>query len=139
MLTQIKRQVELLATPAGPERALIFKTGLGNSQVLQARLINYSKTKVDYTSKTDSNDFHVEKNTQPATSGGVGGTEVTIEVTFEPSQLGDSKGTLIVSSGYFFYVGIMLTEFLTNFYNSKYLADKHGCGFSWGGEVHFLL
>ncbi|KAL5255873.1 hypothetical protein ACHWQZ_G011188 [Mnemiopsis leidyi] len=98
-LGQYIYEVELLATPAGPERALIFKTGLGNSQVLQARLINYSKTKVDYTSKTDNADFHVEKNTQPATSGGVGGTEVTIEVTFEPSQLGDSKGTLIVSSG----------------------------------------
>ena len=67
--------------------------------MLQARLINYSKTKVDYTSKTDNQDFHVEKNTQPATSGGVGGTEVTIEVTFEPSQLGDSKGVLTVSSG----------------------------------------
>jgi hypothetical protein len=58
---------------------------------------------VDYTSKTDNTDFHVEKNTQPATSGGVGGTEVTIEVTFEPSQLGDSKGTLIVSSGQFLF------------------------------------
>ena len=67
--------------------------------MLQARLINYSKTKVDYSSKTDNPDFHVEKNTQPATSGGVGGTEVTIEVTYEPSQLGDSKGTLAVSSG----------------------------------------
>lgn len=72
--------------------------------MLQARLINYSKTKVDYTSKTDNTDFHVEKNTQPATSGGVGGTEVTIEVTFEPSQLGDSRGTLIVSSGQFLFL-----------------------------------
>ena len=61
--------------------------------------MNYSKTKVDYSSKTEGAEFHVEKNTQPATSGGVGGTEVVIDVTYEPAALGDSKGTLIVSSG----------------------------------------
>ena len=91
--------MELSATPAGPEKAIVFNTGLGSCQVLQARLINYSKTKVDYSSKANHPDFVVEKNTQPATSGGVTGTEVSIDVNFEPSNLGDSRGELLVSSG----------------------------------------
>ena len=54
-----------------------------------------------------------------ATSGGVGGTEVTIEVTFEPSQLGDSRGTLTVSSG----ICVKISNFRES-YLIIYLANK---------------
>jgi len=97
-LGQYIYEVELLATPAGPERGLTFKIGLGQNLPRTTRLTNYSKAKVEYQCKTDNNDFHVEK-TITAASAAVGGTEVPIEVTYEPSQLGDSKGTLTVSSG----------------------------------------
>lgn len=43
--------LELRATPAGPERALHFNTSLGNCQTLTARFINYSKHKTDYVCK----------------------------------------------------------------------------------------
>ena len=45
----------------------------------------------------DSTDFHVEKSIAAA-SASSGGTEVGVEVTFEPSRLGDTCGTLTVFS-----------------------------------------
>ena len=43
--------LNLKATPAGPERAVYFRTTLGSNQVHQARFINYAKQKTDYTCK----------------------------------------------------------------------------------------
>ena len=45
----------------------------------------------------DNSDFHVDK-TLTAASAGSSGTEAPIEVTFEPSHLGDAHATLTVSS-----------------------------------------
>jgi len=45
----------------------------------------------------DNTDFHVERNITVA-SAGSSGTEATVEVTFEPSHLGDTKGNLTISS-----------------------------------------
>jgi hydrocephalus-inducing protein len=47
--------------------------------------------------KVDNKDFHVDK-TINAAPGSSSGTEVTFEVTFEPSQIGESRGLLTVSS-----------------------------------------
>ena len=38
----------LKATPAGPERALYFRAGLGTSQVHVAKFLNFAKQKTDY-------------------------------------------------------------------------------------------
>ncbi|XP_078688637.1 hydrocephalus-inducing protein-like [Branchiostoma floridae x Branchiostoma belcheri] len=87
----------LRALPAGPERALHFKASLGANQTQTAHLTNFSKQKVEYLCKVDNSDFHVEK-TVNAAPGSQGGTEVGIDVTYEPSKLGQSRATLTVSS-----------------------------------------
>ena len=43
--------VELRATMPGPEKALHFKTCLGNSQAQTAKYLNFSKHKTDYICK----------------------------------------------------------------------------------------
>ena len=48
--------------------------------------------------QVDSTHFHVEKSITDAASASSGGTEVGVEVTYEPSRLGDTRGTLTVFS-----------------------------------------
>ena len=46
--------------------------------------------------QVDNTDFHVERNITVAS--GISGTEANVEVTFEPSHLGDTHATLTISS-----------------------------------------
>ncbi|ESO91099.1 hypothetical protein LOTGIDRAFT_122343, partial [Lottia gigantea] len=87
----------LKATPSGPEKALYFRTCLGQSQVQTAKFLNFAKQKTDYSCKIDNSDFHVDK-TVAAAPGSTGGTEVAFDVSFEPSKLGEQKAVLTVSS-----------------------------------------
>ncbi|XP_070194710.1 hydrocephalus-inducing protein homolog isoform X4 [Littorina saxatilis] len=87
----------LRATAASPEKAIYLRTSLGQTQVQTARFLNYAKQKTDYACKVDSADFHVDK-TVAAAPGSTGGTEVALEVTFEPSKLGEQRGMLTVIS-----------------------------------------
>ncbi|XP_064641495.1 hydrocephalus-inducing protein-like isoform X2 [Lineus longissimus] len=89
--------MNLKATLAGPERALYFRVNLGSSQVQSAKFLNFSKVKTDYTCKCENGDFHVDK-TIAAAPGSITGTEVAVEVTYEPSRLGESRGSLVISS-----------------------------------------
>ncbi|XP_053402100.1 hydrocephalus-inducing protein homolog isoform X11 [Mercenaria mercenaria] len=89
--------LNLKATSAGPERALYFRTCLGQSQVQVAKFLNFAKQKTDYTCKVDNGDFHVDK-TVAAAPGSTGGTEVGLDVSFEPSRLGEQRALLVVSS-----------------------------------------
>ncbi|KAJ3416712.1 hypothetical protein HDV05_000542 [Chytridiales sp. JEL 0842] len=66
--------LKLVATPAGLERSLHFKVGLGGSQTQTFRFLNYAKTS------------------------SYGGVEVSIDVTYEPSKLGDTRTQLLVTS-----------------------------------------
>ena len=45
----------------------------------------------------DSSEFHVERSITAA-SASSGGTEVSVDVTYEPSCLGNARGTLLVTS-----------------------------------------
>jgi hydrocephalus-inducing protein len=47
--------------------------------------------------QVDNSDFHVDK-TVVAAPGSSSGTEVAMEVTYEPSHIGESRGVLTVSS-----------------------------------------
>lgn len=51
----------------------------------------------DFSFQLDCPDFHVDKVIN-APAGSLGGTEVSVEVIFEPCQLGECKGTLVLSS-----------------------------------------
>ena len=50
-----------------------------------------------YSLQIDNPDFHVDKSV-PAAPGSTGGTEVALDVVFEPSRLGEQRGMLTVSS-----------------------------------------
>eukprot|EP00079_Xenopus_tropicalis_P024447 XP_012817094.1 PREDICTED: hydrocephalus-inducing protein homolog isoform X1 [Xenopus tropicalis] len=92
-------QYELLlkATPALSEKPLYFRTTLGSSQTISAKFTNYTRQKAEYTCKVDNSDFHVEK-LVTAAPGSQGGSEVSVDVTYEPVQLGESRAVLLISS-----------------------------------------
>uniref|UniRef100_G3VZI4 HYDIN axonemal central pair apparatus protein n=1 Tax=Sarcophilus harrisii TaxID=9305 RepID=G3VZI4_SARHA len=90
-------ELNLKALPSRPEKPVYFQVPLGSNQALNAKFINYTRQKTEYACKTDNQDFHVEKIVFAA-PGGQGGTEVNVEVNFEPSQLGEMRGNLYVSS-----------------------------------------
>lgn len=93
-------ELHLNATPPAPEPPKHFTCHLGSSQQLQCKVHNYAKGRAEYTCKirdaaggnVDSPDFHVEKSVTAS------GLEVIVDVTFEPSHLGDSQVTLSLSS-----------------------------------------
>ncbi|XP_073461747.1 hydrocephalus-inducing protein homolog [Aquarana catesbeiana] len=87
----------LKATPAVSEKPVYFRTMLGSSQTLSARFINYTRQKTEYSCKVDNTDFHVDKLVMAA-PGSQGGSEVSMEVTYEPIQLGESRAILFISS-----------------------------------------
>jgi hydrocephalus-inducing protein len=89
--------VELKALPASPEKALNFRTFLGSSQTLVAKFLNYAKHKTDYICKLDHSDYHVDK-TVTAAPAASSGTEVLVEVIYEPSSVGESQAMLCISS-----------------------------------------
>ncbi|XP_065674973.1 hydrocephalus-inducing protein homolog isoform X5 [Hydra vulgaris] len=89
--------LNLIANSALPERAVHFTAALGVSQVQTCKFINYARTRTEYSVKVDSSDFIVDKTVNAPSSLG-GGTEVSLDVTYEPSRLGNSETTLILTS-----------------------------------------
>ncbi|XP_048461536.1 hydrocephalus-inducing protein homolog [Rhincodon typus] len=87
----------LKAKPAGLEKPLHFRTNFGGSQTLTAKFLNHSRQKIEYFCKVDSPQFLVEKSiTVPPAS--MGGSEVGVEVIYEPFCLGESRAILNVNS-----------------------------------------
>ncbi|CAB3998552.1 Hypothetical predicted protein [Paramuricea clavata] len=89
--------LNLTVTPAGPENQVHFRTYLGSTQNQTCRFINFCKSRVEYICKVDNPDFHVERSITAA-SASSGGTEVNVEVIYEPSCLGNSRATLLLTS-----------------------------------------
>ncbi|KAM5262598.1 hydrocephalus-inducing protein homolog [Ctenodactylus gundi] len=90
-------ELNLKAVAAPPEKPVYFQTVLGGSQNVFAKFTNYTRQKIEYSCKVDCPDFHTEK-VVSAPPGAQGGTEASVEVVFEPSHLGETKGTLTLSS-----------------------------------------
>ncbi|XP_054435188.1 hydrocephalus-inducing protein homolog [Pteronotus mesoamericanus] len=90
-------ELNLKALPALPEKPIRFQAVLGSGQSTFAKIINYTRQKTEYYCRTDCLDFHTEK-VISAAPGAQGGTEVSVEVYFEPSHLGETKGILSLSS-----------------------------------------
>ncbi|KAJ3260794.1 hypothetical protein HK103_007357 [Boothiomyces macroporosus] len=89
--------LKLNALPAGMERSMHFKVGLGGLQVQTFRFMSYCKAKTDYVCKLESPEFFVEKSiSAPAATNG--GVEISVDITYEPSRLGDTRTQLIISS-----------------------------------------
>ncbi|XP_042636791.1 hydrocephalus-inducing protein homolog [Orycteropus afer afer] len=90
-------ELSLKAIPSLPEKPVHFQTVIGNSQSIFAKFTNYTRQKTEYLCRTDCPDFHTERVINAA-PGAQGGTEVSVEIIFEPSHLGETKGTLTLSS-----------------------------------------
>ncbi|XP_045149859.1 hydrocephalus-inducing protein homolog [Echinops telfairi] len=90
-------ELNLKAIPALPEKPVHFQTVIGNNQSVFAKFTNYTRQKTEYLCRTDCPDFHSERVINAA-AGAQGGTEVSVEVIFEPSHLGETKGSLLLSS-----------------------------------------
>ncbi|XP_034444093.1 hydrocephalus-inducing protein homolog [Hippoglossus hippoglossus] len=87
----------LRALPAPLEKPVHFNTSLGSSHFVLVKFINYSRFKTEYTCKTDCPDFTVDKSLG-ASPGFQAGCEASVEVCFEPHQLGEVKGQLTLTS-----------------------------------------
>ncbi|XP_068458365.1 hydrocephalus-inducing protein homolog isoform X2 [Clinocottus analis] len=82
----------LKALPPPPEKTVHFNTSLGCSQSVFVKFTNHARFKSEYSGKTDCSDFTVSK-AKPQV-----GSELSMEVSFEPHQLGEVTGQLSVSS-----------------------------------------
>ncbi|XJO77830.1 hypothetical protein BDV3_002359 [Batrachochytrium dendrobatidis] len=89
--------LRLISLAAQPERTLQFKVGFGSSQVQTFRFTSFSKVRTDFTCKIDNTEFTVEKSVSVAAAT-IGGVEVSVDVIYEPSKLGDTRTQLIISS-----------------------------------------
>ncbi|NWH50429.1 HYDIN protein, partial [Fregata magnificens] len=89
--------LHLKATASRPEKPLYFCTTLGSSQTITTKIMNYTRQKTDYLLQTNAPDFQTEKTISVAPAG-PGGSEVSVEVTYEPCQLGEARATLQLSS-----------------------------------------
>ncbi|KAG7229797.1 hypothetical protein INR49_012446 [Caranx melampygus] len=87
----------LRALPPPPEKTVVFNTSLGRSHSVLVKFINYSRFKTEYQCKTDCPDFTVDKSLC-ASPGFQAGSEASVEVCFEPHQLGEVRGQLSLSS-----------------------------------------
>ncbi|KAJ3159463.1 hypothetical protein HDU86_001781 [Geranomyces michiganensis] len=90
--------LRLVSNPAGPEHNLQFKVPLGTSQTQTFRFMSFAKVKTEYTCRLDSADFTVEKTVLAPASSTTSGVEVSLDVTYEPSRLGDTRTQLVLSS-----------------------------------------
>ncbi|CAI5655386.1 unnamed protein product [Oreochromis niloticus] len=88
----------LRALPPAPEKTVHFNTLLGCSHTVTVKFINYARFKTSYFCKTDYPDFIVDKSVS-VTPGFHAGSQASVDVCFEPSQLGEVKGQLSLSSG----------------------------------------
>ncbi|NXS73554.1 HYDIN protein, partial [Pandion haliaetus] len=89
--------LHLKATASRPEKPLYFCTMLGSSQTIATKIMNYTRQKTDYLLQTNCADFQTEKTISVAPAG-PGGSEVSVDVTYEPCQLGEARATLQLSS-----------------------------------------
>ncbi|XP_064315287.1 hydrocephalus-inducing protein homolog [Phalacrocorax carbo] len=89
--------LHLKATISRPEKPLYFCITLGSSQTITTKIMNYAQQKTDYLLQTNCADFQTDKTISVAPAG-PGGSELSVEVTYEPCQLGEARATLQLSS-----------------------------------------
>ncbi|XP_071613168.1 hydrocephalus-inducing protein homolog [Heliangelus exortis] len=90
-------ELHLKASESRPEKPLHFCTTLGSSQTITTQIMNYARQKTDYILQINSTDFQTEKTLSVAPAS-LGGSEVSLEVTYEPCQLGETRATLQLCS-----------------------------------------
>ncbi|XP_061217731.1 hydrocephalus-inducing protein homolog isoform X3 [Neopsephotus bourkii] len=89
--------LQLKAIVSRPEKPLYFCITLGSSQTITTKIMNYARQKTEYILQTNCADFQTEK-TISAAPASPRGSELSVEVTFEPCQLGEARAILQLSS-----------------------------------------
>eukprot|EP00928_Gymnodinium_smaydae_P017826 TRINITY_DN16808_c0_g5_i1.p1 TRINITY_DN16808_c0_g5~~TRINITY_DN16808_c0_g5_i1.p1 ORF type:complete len:709 (+),score=146.30 TRINITY_DN16808_c0_g5_i1:278-2404(+) len=97
--------VKWTATPAGLERALMLKAPLGGSTVETFKFMHYAKNNVTYTARVEPapshkgnpSDFVIETSTVSPPPASDSGSEVKLEIRYQPSGLGECRAKLVVS------------------------------------------
>uniref|UniRef100_A0A8D0AXJ9 HYDIN axonemal central pair apparatus protein n=1 Tax=Sander lucioperca TaxID=283035 RepID=A0A8D0AXJ9_SANLU len=82
----------LKALPPPQEKTVHFSTSLGSSHSVLVKFTNHSRYETEYSCKTDCPDFIVDKSRAQV------GPDASVEVCFEPHQLGQVRGQLCLSS-----------------------------------------
>lgn len=95
-LGTINFELKLFAKMAKPEKTLYFQCSLGSSQTQTIKFMNYVKSKTEFTSKIDHPDFSCEKSVIALASSTP--SEISIDLTFEPSKMCESSTLLTISS-----------------------------------------
>ena len=92
--------LRLAAMPAGESKSLAFKVALGDAQPVRFRFANYLRRQETYKlSLADgAAEFEVDASVVAPAADGSQGAEVAVDVTFEPSKLGEVTSTLTASS-----------------------------------------
>jgi hydrocephalus-inducing protein len=86
------------ATAAGADRSMQFKSPIGSTQTQTFRFLHFLPSDCTYECSTDNEMFTVPGTVSASAAETPDGTEVTVEVAFDPSQIGESNGKLLVTS-----------------------------------------
>jgi len=103
-LGDFKYALSLKALAAAAEKSVHFRVGLGQEQTQTIRFFHFANSKVDYQVRVEGasgssvEDFTAPKTVAVNPAESEDGVEATLEVVYEPSQLGDVRGTLIITS-----------------------------------------
>ncbi|XP_033920410.1 hydrocephalus-inducing protein-like [Melopsittacus undulatus] len=89
--------LQLKATWSRPEKPVYFRTRLGSRQTITTKIRHFAQQKTEYLVQTDCADFQTAKSISAAPAS-AGGSDLSVEVTFEPCHLGEAKATLQLSS-----------------------------------------
>jgi hydrocephalus-inducing protein len=98
--------VKWIAAPAGMEKPQMLKAPLGGSAVESFKFINYAKQNVTYTAtiqpgrttKGNPGDFILDQATVNAPAASDKGTEVSLNVRYQPSGLGECCAKLVIAA-----------------------------------------
>ncbi|XP_061325296.1 hydrocephalus-inducing protein-like [Pezoporus flaviventris] len=96
-LGSLSYNLQLKAISQRPEKPVYFRATLGSRQTITTKIRNFAQQKTEYLLQTDCADFQTAKSISAAPAG-AGGSDLSVEVTFEPCQLGEAKATLQLSS-----------------------------------------
>eukprot|EP00960_Hanusia_phi_P024729 728453-Hanusia_phi.AAC.1 len=91
-------ELKLVATPAGADKSMQMKASLGASHKGTFRFVHFLKAAATYQCHADDPAFSVPATISAPAATEETGVEVEVEVTFEPSKLGECNAKLTLES-----------------------------------------
>ncbi|EKX37002.1 hypothetical protein GUITHDRAFT_78541 [Guillardia theta CCMP2712] len=91
-------ELKLIATPASADKSMQMKASLGGSHKATFRFLHFLKSAATYQCHADDPAFSVPTTISAPAATEETGVEVEVEVTFEPSKLGECNAKLTLQS-----------------------------------------